>query len=121
MGQLAEADEVHQNPFRPLLLGGFEGVGTAAAGGIDQNIDTPEPPARITGQFFRGVLLVKVHFDDQRFGAARRRDFPGQFLEQLDAPRGDSDLHAFTGKSQRNSASDAARGTRDESGFASKL
>jgi len=87
VGQLAQADEIHQHSFRPLLLARLEGVGPATAGGIDQDFHTAECPGGVFRQLFGGTLLVEVRLDDQRLGAARRDDFPREFLEQVHAPR----------------------------------
>jgi hypothetical protein len=121
VGQLAQADEVHQQAFRPLLLGRLEGVGPAAAGGIDQDVHAPERTGGVFRQLFGGTLLVEVRLDDQRLGAARRDDFPREFLEQVDAPGGDGDLHAFAGEPQRDGSANAARGAGDEGCFAGEL
>ena len=92
--------------------------GAAAAGVVDEDVDGAQPVERRLGDARRRALLHEVLDDQHRLGAARGHDLAGQLLEQLGAPRDDSQAHALARQRQGDAAADADAGAGHQRGLA---
>ena len=119
--ELALAREVERHRLVPLLLGGVDLEGTAAAGVVDEDVDGAEAVERRLGDARRCALLHEVLDDQHRLGAAGGDDLAGQLLQQIGAPGDDGEPRALARQRQGDAAADADAGAGHQRGLAFEI
>ena len=117
MRELALAREVERHRLVPLLLGGVDLEGTAAAGVVDEDVDGAEAIERRLGDAGRCALLHEVLDDQDGLGAACRDDLAGDLLQQIGTPGDDREPHPLLRQRQGDAAADADAGARHQRGL----